>query len=66
MPEQSNASIIRLSAGHTLHVKEAVEELGKRIAAARRDGPLGIVAVSENASNDVLLLVGHLISVSPR
>ena len=66
MPRETAASVIRLSDGHVLHVRETVQELRDRIESARRDGPLGIITVSEDTPNGVLLLVGHIMRVGPR
>ena len=66
MARERSVSVIRLSDGHTVHVQEPVQEVRDRIESARRDGPLGIIAVSEDTPNGVLLLLGHILSVSPR
>ena len=65
MPRASTASVIRLSDGHVLHVLESVQELRDRIESARRDGPLGIITVTEDGAEGVLLLVGHIVRVGP-
>ena len=66
MERPRTTSVIRLSDGHVLHVRESVPELRDRIESARRDGPLGIITVTEDGAEGVLLLVGHIIRVGPR
>ena len=63
MAQAGPGSVILLSTGTSLRVKETIDEVRKRIGVARQEGPLGVVELAELGSEPTLVLVGHIVTV---
>ncbi len=63
MAQAGPGSVILLSTGTSLRVKETIDEVRKRISVARQEGPLGVVELAELGSEPTLVLVGHIVTV---
>ena len=63
MAQQGPGSVILLSTGNSLRVKEPIDEVRKRIGLARTEGPLGMLELSEIGPEPTLVLVGHVVTV---